>query len=585
MKLSIFIFLLNVVSSYAQHDVRQTTLRVREYLERSFSSSSSIAQKDANINAQLQNSNKIGMGYNPTLGSPVCYTGTCQMEGFARPIFNLSFINRPNGACTTQMIPENVDIDCLPSADISSSTEILQTVDKLFESISNGIDFSSSAKYMGVSFSYKYSSQTRSIIDTMVAKNSTILFTNAKISTIRLSLFQPRMPLSDNFRYVIDNMPCCSYSVDVQTYIFENIFNYFGFTYVKDLLLGGIAQQKIVITEEDRSTLMKYHFDMSNSAEVSGAAGDIFSASVSMKITQQTDTEKLNIFKKYSKQSSVTTLGGDSSIQTFADWSKTVPTNPIVIKFSIGMIFDLFTKDKFPNEPKLAEKMQLIRTALDAYTQNPIFCYNNCSGKGTCKSSGYFQFGLCECASGWTGIDCSVAIPSPPKQNILQGTICGLRTGAGMDCDTINPLDGCPAGYSRNEWAISKTGTGRMQFCSKDGTDTLQGRIGTICGFATGGTGYPCGGLNPFSDGCPAGYQQYQWLTDWGSGITAWCYKTNATLDDLPGTLCGMQTNDGLTGPTCQGYYPARGSCPSGYTLLTWAVSFGNGRWSFCFKI
>ncbi|CAF1440258.1 unnamed protein product [Rotaria sordida] len=127
-------------------------------------------------------------------------------------------------------------------------------------------------------------------------------------------------------------------------------------------------------------------------------------------------------------------------------------------------------------------------------------------------------------------------------------------------------------------------GSGLMQFCSKDDTDKLQGKTGTICGIAQDSSGYPCGGKNPFSDGCPTGYQQYQWLSSWGSGIVAWCYKINATLDDLPGTICGMQTNGGLTGPTCQGYYPARGSCPSGYVLQQWNVNFGDNRWSFCFK-
>lgn len=34
----------------------------------------------------LENSNKIGMGYNPVYGNLVCYTGSCQMEEFRRSI-------------------------------------------------------------------------------------------------------------------------------------------------------------------------------------------------------------------------------------------------------------------------------------------------------------------------------------------------------------------------------------------------------------------------------------------------------------------------------------------------------------------
>ena len=61
-----------------------------------------------------------------------------------------------------------------------------------------------------------------------------------------------------------------------------------------------------------------------------------------------------------------------------------------------------------------------------------------------------------------------------------------------------------------------------------------------------------------------------------------WCYKSVNGIEDLPGTVCGMQTGD--TGPTCNGYFPGRGACPSGYRLEQWRVDFGNGIWSLCIK-
>jgi hypothetical protein len=210
---SIFLLLV-ITSTQSQSDaeVQAIIAQVRGYLTRS-SSRSAVPTVS---NEQLQNSNKIGLGYNPILGSPVCYNGDCQMEGFTRPVFNLSFTKRPEGACTNKLIPENVDIDCVPSVTISANTEILSTLNKLFESTVNSIEFSAAAKYMGSSFSYTHSTQTRSMIDTIVQQNSTVLFTNAKISFVKLSSFAPRMDLSDNFRYVIKNLPCCSYSQSIE---------------------------------------------------------------------------------------------------------------------------------------------------------------------------------------------------------------------------------------------------------------------------------------------------------------------------------------------------------------------------------
>jgi hypothetical protein len=538
-----------------------------------------------NTNADfLLNSNKIGLGYNLLYGSPVCYTGDCQMEGFRLPVFKLNFTKRPDGSCTTKLIPQYVYLDCLPSTDTKAGTEIISTFSQLQESLMRGLYTSLDVKYKYASFSYSYSKETRSMIDKIYRENTTILYTSARISTVRLTGFEPGLELSDEFITVIKNMPCCTYNTYSERYIYDYIFGYFGFCYVTDLLLGGVAQQNIYINQEDRSLLQKNGYTISNEARLGVDALRVFSSSFNIKTTEEYNKTTYETFTKYVKTARATTLGGDTSLQGIEEWSKTIPSNPIVIKFGLKYLFDLLNVQRFPNDPNIAAKSNLIAQVLDKYIQNPVYCYSNCSGKGICKPSGYFQFGICECFSGWTGTDCSVAVIVPPKQDILQGTICGLRTGAGVDCEGVNPLNGCPAGYSRDEWLIGKTGTGRMQFCSKTMTDKLQGKTGTICGIATGTAAYPCGNKNPFSEGCPTGYQQYQWFVNWGSGIMAWCYKTDPTLDDLPGTMCGMQTNGGRTGPTCQGYYPGRGSCPSGYILHQWRVDIGDSWWSFCFK-
>ncbi|CAF1117142.1 unnamed protein product [Adineta steineri] len=73
-------------------------------------------------------------------------------------------------------------------------------------------------------------------------------------------------------------------------------------------------------------------------------------------------------------------------------------------------------------------------------------------------------------------------------------------------------------------------------------------------------------------------------FTSWGSGLAAWCSKVDSTIADLPGTVCGMQTNFDQTGVSCGGYSPGRGSCPPGYAVNNWVVDFGNKFWSWCYK-
>ncbi|CAF1032270.1 unnamed protein product [Didymodactylos carnosus] len=109
---------------------------------------------------ELENSNKIGLGFNPVLGTPVCYTGTCQMEGFGHPVFKLIYESNSHGSCTTKLIPKYVLLDCLPGSATSASSEVIQTLEQLSESISDKIEIGIGASYKAFSFGYKTSKET-----------------------------------------------------------------------------------------------------------------------------------------------------------------------------------------------------------------------------------------------------------------------------------------------------------------------------------------------------------------------------------------------------------------------------------------
>ena len=51
-------------------------------------------------------------------------------------------------------------------------------------------------------------------------------------------MFQPKLELSDSFRYVIENMPTGTYNNVIDEYIRTWILEYFGYTYTTEILLG-----------------------------------------------------------------------------------------------------------------------------------------------------------------------------------------------------------------------------------------------------------------------------------------------------------------------------------------------------------
>lgn len=559
-------------SSFAQTDAEiDAAMRdVQRYLSQPQPRTST-----GNMEEALPNSNKIFLGYNPIYGSPTCFSGDCQMEGFARAVFKSNYQKRPTGSCTTKLIPEHVDLDCLPSIASTTSTEIIDSLDKLQQTVMQGIDVSASVGYKGVSFSYAFSRQTRNMVDTIVRENSTVLFTTSKISCYKLSSFSPAMELSDAFRRVITRMPCCNYSAKLERYIFEYIFNYFGFTYVKDILLGGVMQQKITINEQERTQMTKNDVSTSHSALLQFAAAS-FSASVGVKLSQGVEQEKMNTFRKYSKQSSVMALGGDSSILTVEEWSKTVPSNPVIIKFGISPILELLDEDKFPEDRNITVKAALIERALNHYIDRPVFCYRNCT-RGVCKPSGYFQFGMCECPVGFTGADCSIR--PTPKSAVPSGTLCGFTVPlvGEIPCGNLTNASACVPGYVAQRNFISPFGGTVDRFlgsCFKMEEALEFSPVGTLCGFTTNAPRRPlnihCNGRHPYNHACPPGYKQHS-LGSWAT-----CVKTDPYQEDLPGTLCGMHAHieynyrfEWYANYKCNGYNINDGHCPPGYSFVS----------------
>jgi hypothetical protein len=277
----------------------------------------------------LINSNTIGLGYNPLYGSPVCYTGTCQGDGFRGSIFKLNYAQPATGSCTTELIPEFVELHCIPSADLHASTETISTLTQLSDSTSEGISFGLDLKYKMFSASYSRSKETRFVIDSIVKDDTTAIFTRAQVTFGKLSMFEPSMKLSDNFNFVINEMPCCDYNLEVEEYINKYFIDYFGLTFVTELMLGGIVQDIIFIGKNEMREMQSKGQDVSQIANVG------FYLTFNIKDAPSYNNTQQQQFIKLVKNRRSNKLGGDPSIQTINDWIKSVPQNPIILNHGV----------------------------------------------------------------------------------------------------------------------------------------------------------------------------------------------------------------------------------------------------------
>ena len=393
------------------------------------------------------------------------------------------------------------------------------------------------------------------------------------------------MELSDNFRYVVENLICCDENdPDVHDYIKEFIFEYFGLGYVTSVLLGGIAQQNIFMSRESKERLEQQSINIEHQASIafdlSMGTNISNSARVGISVSDSQSQSKYNSFINATKLTYRTTLGGDAHLLNFADWSKTVEKNPVIVKSTVRDIFRLFTKLRFPNDPLIANKSKLIEKSLEKYINGSIYCMGSCgneNNRGTCEPIGYFQLGICKCNPGWTGVNCEIQVIEKPT--ILQGTICGFdRSIMQVNCGGFRPWEKCPDGWLQKIWLTDLT------VCYKSITSVDTPVYGTICGVHSYSREFNfdinigCGGISDIrANDCPTSFQKRtgntnvcysspllgRFCTDTKRNVV--CAATNLK-DNLPGTLCGMQIEDSVNGPSCDGYDPGLRRCPPGYT-------------------
>jgi hypothetical protein len=78
-----------------------------------------------------------------------------------------------------------------------------------------------------------------------------------------------------------------------------------------------------------------------------------------MKYNNTSDDVKHQNFMKVVKKVDSTFLGGNPTLSSMEDWSKTVKDNPVIIIFGIKYIFDLLNKRRFPDDSQIDNKSKI----------------------------------------------------------------------------------------------------------------------------------------------------------------------------------------------------------------------------------
>lgn len=322
-KAIVLLLIIDIVSSTNRFD------HVREYLNRP----ETIDSRTLNTKEYFPNSNLIAHGYNPIQGTPICFSGSCDSVISKSPIFQLYYTQNPIGDCTSNTIPEHVDLFCVPSSNFESRTETISTLERVWESTSNGISFGPGIKYLPLTASYKYSKETRFMIDRTIKQDTTSMVTRGRVTYARLSMFEPFMTLSDKFNYVIKEMPCCEYNETIQDYVEEFIIDYFGLTYINELTLGGLAQRTIFIQNKQMTLMQESGVDVTHGAEIGYLIQ--FGGQVSSSQLQGYQDS----FNKSIKESYYFKLGGDQSLTNTDEWIRSIPSNPAIMNVVVKGIY------------------------------------------------------------------------------------------------------------------------------------------------------------------------------------------------------------------------------------------------------
>lgn len=193
--------------------------------------------------------------------------------------------------------------------------------------------------------------------------------------------------LTENFINAVNQLPP---NLNDQTlYNYFIFIKNFGQLVEVNVNMGGRVAKKIII-----STYSFLHL-ISNNIEVDEQASISFGFSIGESSKDKINTKEFQEFSKNSTIYGTYYMGGNPYInQTFSDWSKTVPENPLPIYSELVPIVNFLNKQYFPYDLNIQKKAKSLKSAINLYLQNngkkPIQYQSDAVGIVNCCWNNFF---------------------------------------------------------------------------------------------------------------------------------------------------------------------------------------------------
>ncbi|OCQ95056.1 hypothetical protein BCD64_27215 [Nostoc sp. MBR 210] len=208
---------------------------------------------------------------------------------------------------------------------------------------------------IGELFAYSRSSTYENIIQETEYNDNILIYTKVSINNYRLQIDNAKtQKLNSYFQKIVADIYHKS----------SLLIKEFGTHYAHTVFYGGQAYHKLIFAKEDYISMVGNHINIKNEAqstfEILKAGNLIATAS------------NLNQFFRNQIENQDEQINYSSRTQSpnFYDWVKSVKTAPVPIKLELLPIYNLLTKEYFPEDKNIEQKQIYLKNEIDKYIIN-----------------------------------------------------------------------------------------------------------------------------------------------------------------------------------------------------------------------
>ncbi len=210
-------------------------------------------------------------------------------------------------------------------------------------------------------FSFSNSTTYRRIEQETRTRNHLYTYTQVEFIDyeLRLRLDQSDfLPIGEELRQAVLALPPVTNRQAYQEFI-----NKFGTHFSTNIAFGGRAYQFIKMSREDYRRMVLEGINVGVEAEGTFK-------NVTGQVGYGTETQKSREFRSIVArgQESVQWSGGTPSTN-LDTWLNTIRQDPVPVKLQLSPLYELFTRERFPQDLQIAQKQKLMRDSVEQYIQ------------------------------------------------------------------------------------------------------------------------------------------------------------------------------------------------------------------------